>query len=385
MTEDPMASVRGSNVSDERLSNVPLPSAEEVRVTEGTTEDPIGSVWGWLVATVRVRKASDASLSDSRAGVDVWMRVSNAMERIHVFDGLKLRDLLARTLTKRAAEELDGEMPDVDWAFEEFGQRFRANAGFDRHGLTVSLRPLPTDPPSPESLGLDPKWLEYLSRQERGLVLLTGQTGSGKTSTLAAVLQWMNQRFPRKIVTLEDPIEYTLTPEQCEIHQREVGTHTRNFALGLRAALRQNPDIVLVGEMRDPETIGIALRAAETGHLVVGTMHCGTVVEVPSRIFNEFPAERERAIRTSLGECLRMVIAQKLLPRREGGRIAWREVLVGSDTVRAIVQNGNILELVNHMHAGGKEGMMTFEQSLQKIKSVITDEAWNANKPRQRE
>ena len=228
----------------------------------------------------------------------------------------------------------------------------------------MALRVIPTKIPSIDELGL-PEILKQIALQRNGLVLCTGPTGSGKSTTLAAMINEINEKRNCHILTLEDPIEYLHTHKNCIVHQREVGIDTRTFVDGLRAALRQDPDVILVGEMRDLETISIALEAAETGHLVLATLHTTDAPKTVDRIIDVFPAHQQQQVRIQLASCLNAVIAQQLLPRvdREG-MVAALEILIGTPAVRNIIREGNSAQLETVMQTGGKYGMIVMNNYL---------------------
>ncbi len=267
-------------------------------------------------------------------------------------------------------------MTDDQWkTFEEEGQldfsysvpgftRFRVNAYYQRGAISLALRVIPTSVPTVDALGL-PEILKKLAMQRRGLVLCTGPTGSGKSTTLAAMINEINQIKNCHILTLEDPIEYLHNHSNSIVHQREVGIDTKSFADGLRAALRQDPDVILVGEMRDLETIAIALEAAETGHLVLATLHTSDAPKTVDRIIDVFPAHQQQQVRIQLSSCLNGIIAQQLLPRTDGdGMLAAIEVLIGTPAVRNIIREGNSSQLESVMQTGGKYGMIVMNNYL---------------------
>ncbi|HEY8431392.1 MAG TPA: PilT/PilU family type 4a pilus ATPase, partial [Sandaracinaceae bacterium] len=215
----------------------------------------------------------------------------------------------------------------------------------------------------PEKLGLPSQVLDlcYLTK---GLVLVTGPTGSGKSTTLATLIDVINQKRADHIITIEDPIEFVHPNKRCLVNQREVGTHTKDFKRALRAALREDPDIVLVGEMRDLETIAIAIETAETGHLVFGTLHTTSAASTVDRIIDQFPADRQEQIRTMLSESLRGVIAQVLCKRKGGGRVAAYEVLIANSAVANLIREGKTYQLVSVMQTGKALGMQTMNEHL---------------------
>lgn len=245
--------------------------------------------------------------------------------------------------------------------------RFRVNVFMQRRGLAAVFRVIPTEIKSAEDLGL-PKELLNLVNVPRGLVLVTGPTGSGKSTTLAALLHSINLSKSEHIITIEDPIEFVHENRKCLINQREVSSHTKSFANALKAALREDPDIILVGEMRDLETIHLAMTAAETGHLVFGTLHTNSASKTIDRIIDVFPEAQQSQVRVMLSESLRGVIAQTLFPRADKpGRVAALEVLVNTHAVANLIREGKTFQIPSAMQTGSDSGMITFESSLTKL------------------
>jgi twitching motility protein PilT len=256
------------------------------------------------------------------------------------------------------------EESDTDFAYALPGEaRFRCNLLQERLGPAAVFRLIPEEILTADQLNLPPaiRNLCYLSK---GLVLVTGPTGSGKSTTLAAMVDMINKTRSDHIITIEDPIEFVQPSKKCLVHQREVGNHTQSFKRALRAALREDPDIILVGEMRDLETIEIAIETAETGHLVFGTLHTTTAASTVDRIIDQFPADRQSQIRTLLASSLRGVVAQTLLKKKSGGRVAALEVLIGTPAVAALVREGKTHQLTSQMQMGAKNGMRLLNDSL---------------------
>jgi twitching motility protein PilT len=257
------------------------------------------------------------------------------------------------------------EKHDLDFSLD-FGEagRFRVNAFMGHRGVGGVFRVIPSQIKSAEELGL-PAVVAKKGEVERGLVLVTGPTGSGKSTTLAALIDQINQNRHGHILTVEDPIEFVHKHKSCIVNQREVGPHTHSFANALRAALREDPDVILVGEMRDLETISLAVSAAETGHLVFGTLHTSSAAQTIDRIIDVFPSHQQAQIRAQLSESLRGVVAQTLLRVANGkGRAAALEILVATPAVRNLVREGKTFQLPSVIQTGIKEGMQTLEQSL---------------------
>ena len=244
------------------------------------------------------------------------------------------------------------------------GVRCRINLFRQQGSWSAAIRLLSEEIPELERLGLPPAVAEF-SSYNQGLVLITGETGSGKSTTLAAILERINRRERKHILTLEDPIEYVYTPKGCVINQREVGRDTGSFATGLRAALREDPDVILVGEMRDLETIETALTAAETGHLVFGTVHTNSAADSVDRIVDVFPAGRQQQIRLQLSMCLRAVLSQQLLPKTGGGRVAACEVMKADSAIRNLIREGKTPQIINAIQTSGSLGNVLMDKTLQ--------------------
>lgn len=266
------------------------------------------------------------------------------------------------------------ELRQHDFAFTWAGSaRFRANAFVQLGRPALALRLIPTEIPRPEDIGLPDSTGTLLTRPH-GLVLMTGPTGSGKSTTLAAMIGWINQHRPVHILTIEDPVEYLHPSQTALVNQREVGEDASSFADALRSALREDPDVVLVGEMRDLETIQLTLTLAETGHLVFATVHTNDAAQTVDRIIDVFPADQQDQIRTQFSMSLAAIISQRLVPRIGGGRVAAYEVLMGTPAISNIIREGKIRQLRNMIATGQQDGMMVLEQSLASLisRGVIT-------------
>jgi twitching motility protein PilT len=268
---------------------------------------------------------------------------------------------------------------DTDFAYEISGlARFRANVFMDRKGLGGVFRVIPSKILTAEDLGLSPHILA-LCRLNKGLILVTGPTGSGKSTTLCAMVDYVNKNRADHIIAIEDPIEFVHENRRCLVNQREVHTHTDSFKNALRAALREDPDILLVGEMRDLETVAIAIETAETGHLVFGTLHTTTAASTVDRIIDQFPSDRQAQIRTMLSESLRAVIAQTLCKKIGGGRVAALEVLIVTSAVSNLIREGKTFQIPSIMQVGKATGMVTLNDSLMALvtkKLVAPEEAY---------
>jgi twitching motility protein PilT len=257
-----------------------------------------------------------------------------------------------------------GESNDTDYAYEILDvARFRVNALRDRMGPAAVFRVIPTKIVTVEELGVSPE-VQKLCYLTKGLVVITGPTGSGKSTTLAAMIDLINRTRSDHIITIEDPIEFVHPNKKCVVTQRQVGSHTQSFKRALRAALREDPDIVLIGEMRDLETVAIAIETAETGHLVFGTLHTTTATSTVDRIIDQFPADRQSQIRVMLSESLKGVIAQVLLKKIGGGRVAAREILLTAASVANLIREGKTFQLPSIIQTNKKAGMLTLNDSL---------------------
>ncbi|OGL44753.1 MAG: twitching motility protein PilT [Candidatus Schekmanbacteria bacterium RBG_16_38_10] len=262
---------------------------------------------------------------------------------------------------------------DFSIAFKEIA-RFRVNAFVQARGESAVFRTIPTNIMTIEELGL-PKILENIARCEKGLVLVTGPTGSGKSTTLAAMIDMINNEFKGHIITIEDPIEFVHKSKNCLISQRELGPHTHSFANALRAALREDPDIILVGEMRDLETIQLALTAAETGHLVFGTLHTSSAPKTVDRVIDVFPSEQQEQIRAMFSESIQAVITQTLVKKRNGeGRVAALEIMIGTPAVRNLIREAKISQIPSIIQTSQNVGMKTMDQAIKELfqKNIIS-------------
>ena len=321
--------------------------------------------------------ASDLHVSvDSHPAV----RVRGEIERLEDIEALTAEDthqLLYRILSSEQQKNLEVRR-QLDFAYSVPGlARFRVNVYFQREAIGAAFRLIPEEIKTLEELGLPPS-LHELSEKPRGLVLVTGPTGSGKSTTLAAVIDEINRSRREHILTIEDPIEFVHRHKRCLVNQREIGSDATTFAEGLRAALRQDPDVILVGEMRDLETISTALTAAETGHLVFGTLHTQSASSTVDRIIDVFSPEQQEQVRMQLAGTLQGVVTQALLPTADGaGRVAAVEVLLPDDATRNLIRQAKVEQIYTIMQTGTQRGMQTMEQSLAELtlRGVITKEA----------
>jgi twitching motility protein PilT len=296
------------------------------------------------------------------------MRVHGHMQRI------KFREMTNKDL-ETLVYEIMGEdlrikfldIMDIDFAYEIEGlARFRVNVFWQRKGLGAVLRTIPSKILTADQLGL-PEAIRRMCMLTKGLVLVTGPTGSGKSTTLAALVDLINRSRSDHIITIEDPIEFVHQSKKCLVTQRQVGLHTRSFKHALRAALREDPDIILVGEMRDLETVSIAIETAETGHLVFGTLHTTTAASTIDRIIDQFPADRQAQVRVMLSESLRGVIAQTLCRKTGGGRVAAREILLSIPAVSNLIREGKTFQIPSVMQTNRKAGMVTLNDALMEL------------------
>ena len=275
----------------------------------------------------------------------------------------EVEKLVGQVMPEKNRKEY-AERNDTDFAYEIEGlARFRVNVFRDRHGVGAVFRQIPIEVLTAEQLNLPPAVVR-LGDLSKGLVLVTGPTGSGKSTTLAAIVDYVNKTRSDHIITIEDPIEFVHRNRKCLINQREVGTHTRGFKDALRAALREDPDVVLVGEMRDLETIAIAIETAETGHLVFGTLHTTTATSTVDRIVDQFPSDRQQQIRVMLADSLKGVIAQTLCRKIGGGRIAALEILLTNNAVANLIRDGKTFQLPSVLQTSKAQGMVLLNESL---------------------
>ena len=307
--------------------------------------------------------ASDLHLA---SGSPPLLRVNGALQRVR-YPALSNDDLktMLYEVTPAARVKAFEETGDADFAYEAPGlARYRVNLFLQQHGVAAVFRQIPATVPSLETLGL-PRILLKLPLLPQGLVLVTGPTGSGKSTTLAALVDYANTHRRDHILTIEDPVEFIHTNKSCMVNQREVGSHTRAFATALRAALREDPDIIMVGEMRDLETIRFAIEAASTGHLVFGTLHTQNATTTISRIVDLFPAPQQGLIRSTLADSLQAVVAQVLLRRREtSGRCAALEILLATPAVRTLIRDGKTHQIPTVLQTGKAYGMQALDDAL---------------------
>ena len=270
--------------------------------------------------------------------------------------------------------ERDLEM-DMSFGLDGLG-RFRVNVFMQRGAVSAAIRLLPSHIRTFQECGLPVKIMEETCKRKKGLILITGATGSGKSTTLASIVGWINATRPCHVITVEDPIEYIHKNQKAIVDQRELGADTHSFPAALKHILREDPNVILIGEMRDLETIESALNIAETGHLVLATLHTSDAIQSINRIVDVFPANEKEMIRTMLSESLRAVISQTLLKKSGGGRVAAHEIMIGTPAIRNLIREGKIAQMYSAIQTGQAAGMQTLDQNLQELlaKSVISKE-----------
>ncbi len=322
-----------------------------------------------LLAFTMQNNASDLHLS---AGSPPVIRVNGNLKRVKAdpLTGDDIRTMLYSIMTEGQRADFEATM-DLDLAIA-LGEkaRFRVNAYTTRIGTSAVFRVIPTEVPTLAELGLPPA-IKRFAELEKGLVLVTGATGSGKSTTLAAMINHMNTTMNKHILTIEDPVEFFHTSQKSLINHREVGSDTGDFKSALRAALREDPDVILVGELRDHETISLALTAAETGHLVLGTLHANSAAKTIDRIIDVFPTGDKEMVRAMLSNSLQAVVAQTLLRTADGeGRVAAFEILVGTNAVRNLIRENQISQIGSMIQTGLRYGMVTMEDSINELVEI---------------
>ena len=319
-----------------------------------------------LLAFSVKNKASDLHLS---AGLPPMIRVHGDVRRLNV-EPLDAKQVHAMVydIMNDVQRKVFEERLEVDFSFEVPGlARFRVNAFEQQRGGGAVFRTIPSQILTLEQLQA-PRIFAELALKPRGLVLVTGPTGSGKSTTLAAMIDYINNSLYGHVLTIEDPIEFVHESRKCLVTQREVGHHTQSFANALRSALREDPDAILVGEMRDLETIRLAMTAAETGHLVFGTLHTSSAAKTVDRIIDVFPGDEKDMVRAMLSESLQAVISQTLLQTRDGqGRVAAHEIMLGTPAIRNLIREGKVAQMYSSIQTGASVGMQTLDQCLAEL------------------
>jgi twitching motility protein PilT len=316
-----------------------------------------------VLLDVLTLKASDLHLT---AGSPPMVREKGRLRALDypVMTPQMTRETIYSILTNDQRKRLENDW-QIDFAYSIPGKgRFRVNAYFQRASLGAAFRLIPNEMPELDSLGLPPVLREFV-KKPRGFVLVTGPTGSGKSTTLAAMLDVINKERHEHIMTIEDPIEFLHRHQNCIVNQRELGSDAQSFALGLKAALRQDPDVILVGEMRDLDTIATALTAAETGHLVFATLHTQDTAQTVDRIVDVFPPAQQHQVRVQLSVSLQGIVTQQLLPTADGqGRVCATEILVPTPAVRNLIREGKTHQIYSALQTGGAHGMQTMDAAL---------------------
>lgn len=374
--------VRGIIALSDGSKETPIPAASTPaaapaaagRPTVSDSEPEINALFRKMIAA----KASDLHLSSNHRPILRESGDITELTDLPVISPEKMKKLLYDIMPEHNRTQFE-ELNDTDFAYEIVGlARFRCNIFMDRFGIGAVFRQIPVEIVTAEKLGLSKEVLD-LCFLSKGLVLVTGPTGSGKSTTLCAMIDYINRHRKDHIITIEDPIEFVHSRKSCLINQREVHIHTKSFSAALRAALREDPDIVLVGEMRDLETIAIAIETAETGHLVFGTLHTTTAASTVDRIIDQFPADRQSQIRTMLASSLKGVVAQTLCKKIGGGRVAAQEILLVNHAVSALIREGKIFQIPSVIQTAKNVGMVLLNDALFKLvleKKVAPEEAY---------
>ncbi len=338
--------------------NLNLESQEPTIISESTLDE--------LLVEALEKKASDVHLT---VALPPMMRINGKLQAMREFVLMpdSTEKLCSAMLNPKQRKELD-EKGEVDFSYGIPNvSRFRVNIFRQRKSIAAAIRIIMTDIPTIDSLKL-PGILKELALKPRGLILVTGPTGSGKSTTLAAMIDYINKNQSNHIITLEEPIEYLHKHQKSMINQREIGDDSLSFAASLRAALREDPDVILVGEMRDLETISTAISAAETGHLVMSTLHTTSAAQTVDRIIDVFPPYQQTQIRVQLASILQGIISQQLLPTADNqGRVAALEILLGTDAVRNTIREGKVQQLQSYIQTGLKKGMLSMDFSLAQL------------------
>lgn len=330
-----------------------------------STQSAIAPELAQLLDVAISKGASDVHLTP---GVPPTIRIDSQLYPLDLpaLDADRAMQMVGGFLAPEQRQKLIEERHEVDFSFTYGGHRWRANAYLSRGVLALALRLLPVLDKSLEELGA-PSILAQFARKNQGLVIVTGPTGHGKSTTLAALINQIARERRDHILTIEDPIEYLIEPGKCIVSQREVGVDTPSFASGLRAALREDPNVVMVGELRDLESMENALQIANTGHLVFTTLHTNSAAQTPSRIIDTFPAHQQPQIRAELAETLVGIVSQRLLPRIKGGRVLASEVMVATPAVRSLIREGKTYQLPNVIQTSVAEGMISLDRSLAEL------------------
>jgi len=336
--------------------------------------------WKTVVDFVQKNEVSDVSLFRNNVSVRLAGQIVSLAEP----------GALSNDEVQMMIAELAKDRPDlrkqlavrqrlIDFTTALYSRRFRVNIALTQGEPFASLRPLPDAPPVPSEVGFTSQIIKLVTSLNEGLILISGPTGSGKTTTIACLVEAINQTRQHKIVTIEDPIEFLFSGKQSEIIQREVGVDVESYSTGLREALRQNPDVIVVGEIRNAETAMVALQAAETGHLVIGSVHARSVVETVTRFVLLAAEKSSEEVRYIFGTAMRLIANQRLLRKRRGGRVVVREICVHAPKVESVILSGNEQELENYMLSGRDLGMIDFQTALRQVQSQLEPSEFQIN------
>jgi len=336
--------------------------------------------WKTVVDFVQKNEVSDVSLFRNNVSARLAGQIVSLAEP-GALSNDEVQMMIAELAKDRPdlREKLAVQQRSIDFTTALYSRRFRVNIALAQGDLFASLRPLPDAPPAPSEVGLTGQIIKLVTSLREGLILISGPTGSGKTTTIACLVEAINQTRQHKIVTIEDPIEFLFSGKQSEIIQREVGVDVESYSTGLREALRQNPDVIVVGEIRNAETAMVALQAAETGHLVIGSVHARSVVETVTRFVLLAAKKSSEEVRYILGTAIRLIANQRLLRKRHGGRVVVREICVHAPKVESVILSGNEQELENYMLSGRDLGMIDFQTALRQVQSQLEPSEFQIN------
>jgi twitching motility protein PilT len=345
-----------------------------------SAETAVQQRWKTVVDFVRANEVSDVSLFRSSVSARLEGKIISLAEP-GALSEREVQLMIGELVKERPNlnQQLLTSQRSIDFTTMIHSKRFRVNIALAQRELFASLRPLPDRPAEPNEIGLSGQIVKFVTSLNEGLILVSGPTGSGKTTTIASLIEAINQTRQHKIVTIEDPIEFLYSAKQSEIIQREVGVDVESYSTGLREALRQNPDVIVVGEIRDAETATVALQASETGHLVIGSLHAQSVVETVTRFVLLAPEKNSTEVRYVFGRAMRLIANQRLLRRRQGGRVAVREICVHAPKVESVISSGNEQELENYMLSSRDLGMIDFQTALRQVQSQLEPSEFQAN------
>jgi len=336
--------------------------------------------WKTVVDFVQKNEVSDVSLFRNNVSVRLAGQIVSLAEP-GALSNDEVQMMIAELAKDRPdlREQLAVRQRSIDFTTALYSRRFRVNIALTQGEPFASLRPLPDAPPVPSEVGFTSQIIKLVTSLNEGLILISGPTGSGKTTTIACLVEAINQTRQHKIVTIEDPIEFLFSGKQSEIIQREVGVDVESYSTGLREALRQNPDVIVVGEIRNAETAMVALQAAETGHLVIGSVHARSVVETVTRFVLLAAEKSSEEVRYIFGTAMRLIANQRLLRKRRGGRVVVREICVHAPKVESVILSGNEQELENYMLSGRDLGMIDFQTALRQVQSQLEPSEFQIN------